>query len=554
MTGGMNKRIIRTALVVFALCFSNAPGQLSPGALSGVHMHLEGIGNCTKCHSAGKQVDADKCFVCHTLLKERVEAGKGLHAQQNHQVCQTCHVEHHGRNFSLIRWPMGSREHFDHGDTGYPLKGRHAELDCRLCHNRGNLEEPERYLQAGKDPDRTYLGLAAGCASCHPDVHRGQFGNSCSDCHGEEGWTPAPGFDHSRTGYPLAGKHAAAACDSCHYMRYDNDGGYRQYTAIEHAQCSACHVDVHKGRLGGDCSSCHQPQGWSAVPEGMFNHDMTEYPLKGRHAELACSACHPQGHREPIVRFQQCTDCHTDAHSGQFRHREEGGACEECHTEEGFIPSTFTFGRHQQTDFPLTGGHQAVPCIDCHTAENGAYRKYRFETLACQGCHADIHEGQTDRFISATAPGTGGGGCSYCHSTAGWNSITFDHGLTGFPLQGRHALAGCRDCHYTAEDAAWRFADRSGQCQQCHEDVHDGQFGAEQDRSFTDCSRCHTAVDWLAEKFNHNLHTDFPLTGRHRFLACGACHKPYTRDGRTYIRYRPLGKKCDDCHHDRSGK
>jgi len=62
------------------------------------------------------------------------------------------------------------------------------------------------------------------------------------------------------------------------------------------------------------------------------------------------------------------------------------------------------------------------------------------------------------------------------------------------------------------------------------------------------CDRCHVTSGWLAEKFDHDRDSIFPLSGAHRALACGKCHLAETRDGSSFIRYKPIPHQCDSCH------
>ena len=88
--------------------------QLSPGDLARPHAQLEGLKNCTKCHETGEQITGKNCLSCHTLLSERIDAGKGLHAGPDHKDCVRCHSDHHGREFEIVFWKEGPYN-FDHG-------------------------------------------------------------------------------------------------------------------------------------------------------------------------------------------------------------------------------------------------------------------------------------------------------------------------------------------------------------------------------------------------------------------------------------------------------
>jgi hypothetical protein len=124
--------------------------------------------------------------------------------------------------------------------------------------------------------------------------------------------------------------------------------------------------------------------------------------------------------------------------------------------------------------------------------------------------------------------------CGACHTSEGWDRVTFDHARTGFPLEGAHRRAACRGCHREGDFKA--PAPRA--CVACHRDAHAGRMG-------TRCADCHDAVAWSEPTFGPEAHrrTDFPLDGRHAVLPCEECHGD--RRDRAYS--RPT-RRCIDCH------
>jgi hypothetical protein len=50
--------------------------QISPGELSAAHASLEGIGNCTACHTLGKTIDDNRCLGCHEELRLALPIGQ----------------------------------------------------------------------------------------------------------------------------------------------------------------------------------------------------------------------------------------------------------------------------------------------------------------------------------------------------------------------------------------------------------------------------------------------------------------------------------------------
>src|SRR5215510_10564685 len=192
-----------------------AGAQISPGPLSAAHATLDGALNCTKCHAGGRASMTPRCTSCHREFAWLVERNRGYHARAGRADCSSCHPDHAGRNFALIKWPDGSAPRFDHMRAGWALEEKHAQLACEKCHTEKLRVSPAVALT----PKRTkpgWTGLETNCVSCHEDAHKPSLGRSCESCHTANGWSPAPKFDHARTDYPLTGKHADVACEKCH--------------------------------------------------------------------------------------------------------------------------------------------------------------------------------------------------------------------------------------------------------------------------------------------------------------------------------------------------
>jgi hypothetical protein len=551
-------RWIAVSVVIAAMLGFPAPSaaQISPGKLHRSHADLDGVKNCTKCHALGNQIPPEKCLDCHTVLRERIGAGRGLHARPEYRDCATCHIDHNGRDFELIFWKDG-RDAFDHDDAGYALDGRHRGRRCDACHRAAFVADAAALRRHGVDPDRTFLGLGTACRTCHEDVHQGQLQSGCEACHSPAGWRPASGFDHDRARFTLTGRHRDVACAKCHPSDLAPTAAAAspvRYIGLRYASCSDCHRDVHGGRLAEPCASCHETSGWRDVKTASFNHDLTRYPLRGRHASVDCARCHRQGAAVRTLRYETCTDCHTDPHGGRFQSTPTGGACARCHTVGGFSPSTYTVAAHQECRYPLAGAHLAVPCVACHlesevrettgtvgvdTASSLPRFTFSFASTRCETCHADPHAGETKG-------GSEGDGCEACHRVESWRAIAYDHGRTRYALEGRHAAAPCTGCHRPVSPGAapgrLAFRGLSEACAACHEDAHAGQLAG------APCERCHSPESWRAGKFDHTRDTRFAIDGAHARTPCAACH-PVERIGdRDVARYRPTPSTCEACH------
>ena len=144
---------------------------------------------------------------------------------------------------------------FDHeAETGVPLRGAHKQASCLRCHNdRGPVVE----------------FVAQGCAGCHEDIHLGQLGPNCRECHQQKTWQPdtfALQNMHNRTRFPLVGAHAVTSCRRCHIGA---EIGRFFPTDVE---CVTCHQDDLNRALNpnhialgfvDNCNRCHIPTTWN---------------------------------------------------------------------------------------------------------------------------------------------------------------------------------------------------------------------------------------------------------------------------------------------------
>lgn len=527
--------------------------QVSPGPLARAHRELEGALKCTSCHARGKAAMDGRCAGCHRDVAWLAERSRGLHgsAAVRGQPCASCHPDHAGAGFELVRWPDGSRERFDHRRAGWPLQQSHQGVECDACHDAANRRPPVAAL--APNGRARWTGLEPGCGSCHEDTHRGALGAECSACHDAGKWAVTPGFAHDTTAYPLTGRHTAVACDQCHLdprlvRRRDAAGRpVPVYRPVPHQSCASCHQDPHQGRFGASCASCHSTQGFDRIDGRGFDHGRTSFPLRGRHQATPCGGCHrdlaTEAGRRPAA--ATCGACHADAHDGFATLQGRPADCAACHDERGFTPSTYPMARHQASRYPLEGKHQAVPCGSCHRRDRSPVGVARWGTsrvlirppfAACTGCHAEQHG-------TALANRAGGGECSACHGVEGWAPSTFgraEHAALALPLEGRHAEIDCRACHGADRPglpppaaqrelgkARFAFTGVGAECVACHVDPHQGRFAAGGARpAGQGCVTCHDARAFAPAAVDVAVHErfQFALRGAHRATPCAACH------------------------------
>ncbi len=569
-----------------------AAGQISPGPLAHAHRSLDGSLDCFKCHVApGRKSTMDaNCLACHTEIATMRSANRGYHAKVADQACASCHPDHAGRDFDLVSWGKAGLEAFDHNEAGWPLEGKHAKVECRTCHEPKYQRLPLSGKLRVENHTESWLALETDCVSCHKDVHRSQVGSKCETCHGLDGWSPAAKFDHDQSRFALTGKHVDVECAKCHppagvqvvaaegqrtrtrtaasgmaaahAPKLTEDARYRP---VPHAECSSCHRDVHQGRFGTACSDCHSTKGFAVINEKGFDHDLTRYPLKGKHAEVACADCHDTkrawGAKPP---FATCGSCHKDQHAGQGQIVGKPADCATCHTVATFEHSSFTVASHRATRYPLEGAHVETECRLCHARGNAAEAatlgparvRMRPGHEKCVDCHRDPHAG---RF--ATARGAQEA-CLSCHDVHRFRPSAVDvaaHAAYAFPLEGAHAAVPCQACHAelkaTAAASTLRaahgrtlpFTQKRARCTECHEDVHAGQFKGRKDRGA--CEGCHDNDAFApASRFDHNRHSSFKLEGEHARTPCLSCHRTEQTAKGPLVIWRPVPHECESCH------
>lgn len=518
----------------FILLSVIAAGQISPGDLANAHADLEGIMNCTQCHVLGGGVSDQKCLDCHEELKVRIEKGKGYHASEEvrGQNCVTCHSDHYGRDFDMVRF---NENDFKHQLTGYVLTGRHAGIDCRQCHTPDLIRDADL-----KNNTSTYLGLGTDCLSCHEDVHRNTLPDDCASCHTTDAFSPAGNFNHNNTSFVLKGQHRNVACVRCHPVSKRDGADFQRFTGISFGNCTSCHTDVHQNKFGNNCTECHTEQSFAVAGYSRnFDHNMTGFKLTGRHRYVECRQCHEGNFTEPLP-HNTCASCHMDYHKREFATSKGSPDCAECHTVNGFSENLYTIEQHNQGAFVLEGAHLATPCFACHRQST----RWRFRDVGeqCVDCHTDVHAGYMDEKYYA------GHSCENCHVVAGWHEIQFDHNLTRFELAGAHALQDCISCHGPGEkdevDKFASFSNLSMECDGCHQDVHHNQFVYS---GTTACQDCHGFESWIPSEFNHN-ETAFKLDGKHAETNCTSCHKEVEEEGEIYVFYKIKKFECVDCH------
>ncbi len=325
--------------------------------------------SCTDCHKANiyrVKLSAD-CYACHKADDK--------HKESLGRDCGSCHSER--------SWKEPAK--FNHDQTSFPLLGKHVQADCKDCHKSAMFKE------APKD-----------CYSCHKkeDKHEGTLGKACADCHTERDWkTTAGRFNHDSTKFQLRNAHAEAKlkCSGCH----KDLKSYRN-TPLD---CYSCHKkdDKHEGQQGKQCEQCHSDRSWKV---DKFDHNLSRFPLTGKHIAIVCKDCHKNTLFRETPR--DCYSCHKkeDKHKLKF-----GERCESCHNTRAW--TIWDFDHTKRTKYPLDGAHKKVKCESCHKQEAPKGKESAPVGSTCIACHRadDTHDGQF------------GMRCETCHLTDGWKKL-----------------------------------------------------------------------------------------------------------------------------------
>lgn len=377
--------------------------------------------NCSDCHN--------KKFINDPKLKNKHSTYLGLNTK-----CASCHNDVHqqtaGNNCENCHNTSSFKSEikFDHSQTAFPLIGSHKSVNCINCHKPVELNDSRiiKFVSMKK----------INCTDCHTDIHKGKFGNNCLQCHNYSTFrlVTKKGFDHSKTGFPLIGKHQFVNCQACHHNKLT--------VPIKHDLCMDCHKDYHKGEFTKnnkirDCRECHSEEGFTPSKFTIEQHQQLKFKLSGAHLAVECKNCHYKN-SEWQFRFSSftCVNCHLNVHKDEISKRFiVNNKCENCHKTSSWRVDNFD---HNQTKFVLIGKHLRISCSDCHIKKthSGKIHKFRSIKSDCLSCHEDYHYNQYNSDE-----------CSRCHTFESWKQTIFDHNEANFKLQGAHQKVDCIKCH-----------------------------------------------------------------------------------------------------------
>jgi hypothetical protein len=405
-----------------------------------------------------------QCVDCHSvkfITDQKIKAKKFTYLGVG-TSCLTCHDDYHKKALSSDCLSCHNPDtfkpaaKFSHNSTRFHLKGKHESVDCSKCHK---VE-----IVAGKK-FQDFRVAQYNCSDCHKDPHQNKFGQTCNQCHNEEGFKVVKGvsgFDHNKTDFKLEGKHVTVNCKACHKTKFTDP--------LKFMLCSDCHTDYHKkqfvkNNISPDCSKCHSVNGFTQFSYTVDQHNLGTFPLAGAHLATPCTDCHK---KQKDWNFRgiglNCKDCHKDIHQNMIETKYyPGGNCTICHNVTSWEDISFD---HSKTEFKLTGAHLKQNCKSCHlsNAVNGiAQAKFDGLSKNCSGCHEDKHFKQFEK--------NGVTSCTECHSDENWKASKFDHSKAEFKLDGKHINVPCVKCHKPQQEGSSfyvKYKLKVFTCESCH--------------------------------------------------------------------------------------
>lgn len=362
----------------------------------------------------------------------------------------------------------------------------------------------------------------------------------------------------------------AEACAVCH-AEIEGDielgrGLHGTLGEIDPLRCADCHGEHHGSSFRPTNAASFAAAG---VPDpDAYDHAALDFRLEGRHAALACEACHASADVELLgpdeARFrgleQGCDSCHADVHEGRM-----GNACADCHGQAEPFAEVRRF-RHT-LGFDDRGAHEGLACGSCHSDASPYALEIVMrgpplaETRSCRDCHESPHRASFLAEVERGAPRQNPTSCARCHSALHGDFAAHGeampralHAASGFPLSAPHASVACAACHAVRADESLqegfqeRFPGRSPEaCEACHADPHQDQFETAVRGA---CLDCHERHAFQPPSFEVDAHADtgFPLEGAHTAVACHACHR--VPEGEARRVFAGTATTCQACHDD----
>jgi nitrate/TMAO reductase-like tetraheme cytochrome c subunit len=281
--------------------------------------------------------------------------------------CDSCHE----MNAYYNSWSVSVHRNVEcvqcHIPPGFPsfVKTKVLSLRELWVHLTGSVEPPlavTRKIPSGNclachaNPGNVTKGTTTFPHSAHSDA-------KCVDCHVR--------LVHRTVNPPYyVDPLTMSKCLSCHNGQ----------SGSPPSNCGACHTPPHEAR--GECSNCHNTNSFFRTLAAPSSHPLA---LTGGHQGVACSSCHVTragvsnipGTSLPQPAGLSCVSCHAVQHVGLTD-------CANCHTVNGFLPSTF---QHPREGPHVPTGEHVLTCQNCHKVTQD------YQQATCSPCHSGTPSG-----------------------------------------------------------------------------------------------------------------------------------------------------------------
>ncbi len=192
-------------------------------------------------------------------------------------------------------------------------------------------------------------------------------------------------------------------------------------------------------------------------------------------------------------------------------------------------------------------------CTQCHVLNK------KETTSKCLKCHVEIQQLINQRKGYHSSQEAKGKACASCHGEhfgldfelTRFDKDKFNHDLSGYTLEGKHAQLACAKCHNKelivneiSQKKENTYLGLGTTCLSCHQDFHQSTLS-------NDCLSCHNQEVFRPTTGFDHAQSNFPLIGKHQEVDCAKCHKTTIKNGQEFQQFaNVVHANCTSCHED----
>ena len=370
--------------VVLVLALAGAAGRRGSrrrcrrGRWPASAQELEGTLKCTQCHGGRQGCDAGpvRRLPPGRRLAGRSGAGASTGARRCGATCASCHPDHAGVDFRLVKWPDGGRRAIRSRPDRLAAGAESCRTpECAECHMPANQVGRGR---AGSVAGRAGVG-GPDSRRPAPDATKTSTGApwapSARNCHDPGKWKVTPGIRprHHRLSphRPARRRWRAPSATRRAGVATVRDAGRPAGAGLQarapRRPAPICHADVRKPDGSAPTAPpATRPRGSGRSSGTNFDHARTHFPLRWQ----ACRRCAaPTATRTSTTEAARkpasgtCAACHGRPHAGTATIEGKPADCAGCHTVKGFAPSTFPSG--EASPGPVIRSRASTPQVRC---------------------------------------------------------------------------------------------------------------------------------------------------------------------------------------------